>query len=85
MGPGAHQTRKKIHDRAKKNKTIFADYEEELKPDDTFNTLYYREWFIKPGSYLKMDIDEAEREIKTRFDDFKKGDMKKIIKALKQV
>jgi len=32
-----------------------------------------------------MDIDEAEHEIRTRFNDVKKGDMKKIIKALKQV
>jgi len=34
-----------IHDRAKKNNTIFADYEEELKLDDSFNTLYDVEWF----------------------------------------
>lgn len=83
IGPGPYETRRKLYEKARNDNTIFKDFDEELKPKDGYNTLYYQEWF-EPECYFGMDIEQLESKIKDKLHKFKASEMPRIIEVLEK-
>ena len=82
IGPGAKEVREKLYNKAQENTSLFNKSKRKLTPQ--WFTIYKKS-FLKTKDSEDKDVEEIKKTLEKRFEEFKKTDLPKIEKKIKEL